>query len=107
VALAARAGRRRSAGAAHGLSDRTVTGTVEFMWDDGDHMLVNLEPDDPADPHTFELSGDVRTGVAGVLSEGQRVEVRFRPVEYEVIDPDSGPSESVRAEVLEVRVLRP
>lgn len=77
------------------------------MWDDGDHMLVNLEPDDPADPHTFELSGEVRTRVVGAFDEGDRVEVRFRPVEYEVIDPDSGPSESVRAEVLEVRVLRP
>jgi hypothetical protein len=87
------------------LSDRTVTGTVEFMWDDGDQVLVNLEPDDPADPHTFELSGEVRTH-AGAFGECDRVEVRFRPVEYEVIDPDSGPSESVRAEVLEVRVLR-
>jgi hypothetical protein len=107
VALAARTGHRLPAGAAHGLSDRTVTGTVEFMWDDGDHMLVNLEPDDSADPHTFELSGEVRTRVVGAFDEGDRVEVRFRPVEYEVIDPDSGPSESVRAEVLEVRVLRP
>jgi hypothetical protein len=89
------------------LSDRTITGTVEFMWDDGDHMLVNLEPDDPAGPHTFELSGEVRTRIAGALDEGDRVEVRFRPVEYEVIDPDSGPSESVRAEVLEVRMLGP
>jgi hypothetical protein len=88
------------------LSDRTVTGTVEFMWDDGDHMLVNLEPDDAGDPHTFELSGDVRARAAGAISEGERVEVRFTPVEYEVIDPDSGPSESVRAEVLDVRVLR-
>lgn len=107
MALAARAGHRFPAGAADGLSDRTVTGTVEFMWDDGEHMLVNLEPDEEADPHTFELSGDVRTRAAGAFSEGERVEVRFRPVEYEVIDPDSGPSESVRAEVLGVRVLRP
>ena len=30
------------------------------MWDDGDQMLVNLEPDDPADPHTFELSAELR-----------------------------------------------
>ena len=75
------------------------------MWDDGDHMLVNLEPDDAADPHTFELSGDVRTRVAGRFSEGDRVEVSFTPVEYEVVDPDSGPSESFRAEVLDVRAL--
>jgi hypothetical protein len=103
VALAARA---CHTGTAHGLSDRTVTGTVEFMWDDGDHMLVNLEPDDAGDPHTFELAGNVRARAAETISEGARVEVRYRPVEYEVIDPDSGPSESVRAEVADVRVLR-
>jgi len=82
-----------------------VTGTVEFIWDDGDHMLVNLDPDDPADPHTFELAGETRSRVPDGFEEGQRVEVRFRAVEYEVVDPDSGPSESFRAEVLEVRVL--
>jgi hypothetical protein len=87
------------------LNSRSVTGTVEFMWDDGKQMLVNLDPDDPADPHTFELSGEVRDRVPDAFSEGQRVEVRFRPVEYEVVDPDSGPSESFRAEVLDVRVL--
>jgi len=31
------------------------------------------------------------------------VEVEFRPVEYEVVDPDSGPTDSFRAEVLDVR----
>jgi hypothetical protein len=87
------------------LNPRTVTGTVEFMWDDGEHMLVNLDPDDPADAHTFELSGEMRDRVAGEFREGQRVEVRFRPIEYEVVDPDSGPSESFRAEVLDVRIL--
>jgi hypothetical protein len=87
------------------LTVRTVTGTVEFMWDDGEHMLVNLEPDDPADPHTFEVSGAVRDRAAGRLGEGERVEVRFEPVAYEVVDPDSGPAESFRAEVLDLRVL--
>jgi hypothetical protein len=87
------------------LTARSVTGTVEFIWDDGDHMLVNLDPDDPADPHTFELTGETRSRVPDGFEEGQRVEVRFRAVEYEVVDPDSGPSESFRAEVLEVRVL--
>jgi hypothetical protein len=85
------------------VTARSVTGTVEFMWDDGDHMLVNLDPDDPADPHTFEVTGDVRARVASGIAEGDHVEVSFRPVEYEVIDPDSGPSESFRAEVLDVR----
>jgi hypothetical protein len=87
------------------VTARSVTGTVEFMWDDGDHMLLNLEPDDPADPHTFEVAGDVRARIASGIAEGDRVEVTFRPVEYEVIDPDSGPSESFRAEVLDVRRL--
>ena len=87
------------------MSERTVRGTVEFLWDDGGHMLVNLDPDDPGDPHTFELTGALRDRVAGSLAEGDRVEVRFRAVEYEVVDPDSGPSESLRAEVLDLRVV--
>jgi hypothetical protein len=86
------------------VSIRSVTGTLEFMWDDGDHLLVNLDPDDPGDPHTFELSGGLRDRVAAAVTEGDRVEVLFRPVEYEVIDPDSGPTESYRAEVVDVRV---
>jgi hypothetical protein len=86
------------------VSIRTVTGTVEFIWDDGDHLLMNLDPDDPADPHTFELASGVRARVAKEFREGDRVEVEYRPVEYEVVDPDSGPSESFRAEVVDVRV---
>jgi hypothetical protein len=88
------------------LSARSVTGTVEFVWDDGRHLLLNLDPDDPADPHTFELSGALRDHALGELDEGERVEVRFEPVPYEVVDPDSGPSESFKAEVLGVRALR-
>ena len=84
---------------------RTITGTVELLWDEGDTMLVTLEPDDPADPHAFEVGGELREGLAGVLDEGQRVEVDFRAVEYEVVDPDAGPSESLRAHVEDVRVL--
>ena len=85
------------------MSTRVVTGTIEFIWDDGEHMLVNLDPDDPSDPHTFELAGGVRARVVDALDEGDRVEVEFRPVEYEVVDPDSGPTDSFRAEVLDVR----
>ena len=69
------------------------------------HMLVNLEPDDPADPHTFELTGELRDRVVNRLSEGDRVEVDFKAEPYEVLDPDSGPSESLRAEVVDVRVV--
>jgi hypothetical protein len=87
------------------LSARTVHGIVEFIWDDDGHMLVNLEPDDPADPHTFELTGELRDRVVDVLSEGDRVEVEFTAEPYEVLDPDSGPSESLRAEVVDVRLV--
>jgi len=86
------------------MSVRVVTGTIAFIWEADDSMLVTMEPDDPADPHTFELAGDLRQRLAGVLDEGQRVEVDFRAVEYEVVDPDSGPSESLRAHVEDVRV---
>jgi hypothetical protein len=86
------------------VSARVVTGTVEFIWDGDGHMLVNMDPDDPSDPHTFELTGDLRERMAEALEEGARIEVRFAAVPYEVLDPDSGPSESLRAEVLDVRV---
>jgi hypothetical protein len=87
------------------LSGSAVTGTVEFMWDAAGVMLLNLEPDEPGDPHTFEVTGALRERLAGSLIEGDRVEVRFDPVEHEVVDPDTGPTESLRAEVLDVRVL--
>jgi hypothetical protein len=87
------------------VSARIVHGTVEFVWDDNGLMLVNLEPDDPADPHTFELTGELRDRVVDVLSEGDRVEVEFKAEPYEVLDPDSGPSESLRAEVVDVRFV--
>ncbi len=88
------------------MTTRTVRGTVEFIWDDAGHMLVTLDPEDPADPHTFELTGALRDRLAGSLGEGDRVEVDFEAVPYEVLDPDSGPSESLRAEVLDLRVSR-
>jgi hypothetical protein len=84
---------------------RTVRGTVEFIWDGEDHLLLNLDPDDPGMPHTFELGGELYVQVSTNVSEGDRVEVDFIAVEYEVVDPDSGPSESHRAEVRGVRVL--
>ena len=87
------------------MSGRAVTGTVEFMWDGGGVLLLNLEPDSPGDPHTFEVAGALRERLAGALAEGDRVAVSFDAVEHEVVDPDSGPSETLRAEVLDVRVL--
>ena len=87
------------------MSSRVVTGTVEFIWDTDGHMLVTMDPDDPADPHTFELTGELRDRVAPAVSEGDRVEIEFNAEPYEVLDPDSGPSESFRAEVVDVRVV--
>jgi hypothetical protein len=80
---------------------RTVRGTVEFLWEDGDGVLVTLDPDDPADPHTFELPGEL----GAPLEEGSRIEIVYEPIEHEVVDPDSGPSETYRAAVREVRRL--
>ena len=88
------------------MTARTVRGTVEFIWDDAGHMLVTMDPEDPADPHTFELGGPLRDRLAGSLEQGDRVEVDIEAVPHEVLDPDSGPSESLRAEVLDVRVVR-
>ena len=67
-------------------------------------MLVNLEPDEAGDPHTFELSGEC--GERGPAQRGRPRGGAVRPVEHEVVDPDTGPSESFRAEVVDVRVLR-
>lgn len=84
---------------------QTVSGTIEFLWESDDELLVTLEPDRPGAPHTFEIAGALRERLAGALSEGARVEIEFIAVEHEVIDPDSGPAETFRAEVQDVRVL--
>ena len=87
------------------LGAQTVSGTVEFLWDSGGELLLNLEPNRPGAPHTFEVGGALRQRLAGMLSEGDRVEVEYVAVEHEVVDPDSGPSETLRAEVRDVRLL--
>ena len=56
--------------------------------------------------HTFEVSGTLREQLADALDEGDRVEIDFVRIEHEVIDPDSGPSDSLRPEVRDVRVVR-
>jgi hypothetical protein len=66
---------------------------------------VNLEPDRPGEPYTFEIAGTLRERLAGELTEGDRVEVEFVAVEHEVVDPDSGPSQTLRAQVRDLRVL--
>ena len=85
---------------------QTVTGTVEFIWETDEELLVNLEPDRPGAPHTFELGGPLRDQFGDALEEGDRVEIDFVATAHEVVDPDSGPSDSLRPEVLDVRVVR-
>lgn len=84
---------------------RTSSGTVEFIWEAEDSMLITLEPDDPNLPHTFELHGGLRRRFAAVLTQGDRIEVDFVAVEHEVVDPDGGPSDAHRAEVRDLRVI--
>jgi hypothetical protein len=85
---------------------QTVTGTVEFIWETEQEMLLNLEPDRPEAPHTFEVSGSLREELADILDEGDRVEIDFVAVAHEIVDPDSGPTDGARPEVRDVRVVR-
>jgi hypothetical protein len=85
---------------------QTVSGMIEFIWETDSELLLNLEPDRPGAPHTFEVAGRLREALADSLSEGDRVEVDFVAVAHEVVDPDSGPSDSLRPEVRDVRVVR-
>jgi hypothetical protein len=85
---------------------QTVTGTVEFIWETDKELLLNLEPDRPEAPHTFEVSGTLREQLANELAEGDRVEIDFVAIAHEVVDPDSGPSDGARPEVRDVRVVR-
>ena len=85
---------------------QTVSGVIEFIWETDSELLLNLEPDRTGAPHTFEVGGALRDRLADELAEGDRVEVDFVAVEHEVLDPDSGPSDTLRAEVKDVRVKR-
>src|SRR3954452_9162364 len=85
---------------------QTVVGTVEFVWETDQELLVNLEPDRPGAPHTFEVGGPLRARLADSIAEGDRVEIDFVAVPHELVDPDSGPTDGVRPEVQDVRVVR-
>jgi hypothetical protein len=85
---------------------QTVSGIVEFIWETDQELLVNLEPDRPGAPHTFEIGGRLRDQLEDSLGEGDRVEIDFIAVAHEVVDPDSGPSDGERPEVRDIRVLR-
>jgi hypothetical protein len=85
---------------------QTVSGIVEFIWETDQELLVNLEPDRPGAPHTFEVGGTLRERLADTLAEGDKVEVDFVAIAHEVVDPDSGPSDSLRPDVRDVRVVR-
>ena len=67
---------------------------------------MNLDPDRPEAPHTFEVGGSLRERLADTLAEGDKVEIDFVATAHEIVDPDSGPSDSLRPDVLDVRVLR-
>ena len=85
---------------------QTVRGVIEFIWETEDELLVNLDPDRPEAPHTFEVGGSLRERLADTLAEGDKVEIDFVATAHEIVDPDSGPSDSLRPDVLDVRVLR-
>jgi hypothetical protein len=91
-----------------GRADRvqTVTGTVEFIWETEQELLLNLEPESSSAPHTFQVGGKLRDRLADSLGEGDRVEIDFVAVAHEIVDPDSGPTDSLRPEVRDVRVVR-
>ena len=58
----ARAGRAAPA-ARYGLMEgrsQSVGGTVEFLWESAEEMLVHIEPDRPGAPHVFEIKGALR-----------------------------------------------
>jgi hypothetical protein len=84
---------------------QTVSGTVEFLWETDEQLLVNLDPDRPGAPHTLEVGGTLRSRLAEGLAEGDRVEIDFVAVEHEIVDPDSGPTDGLRPAVRDVRVL--
>jgi hypothetical protein len=85
---------------------QTVSGIVEFLWETDEQLLVNLEPDRPGAPHTFEVEGRLRDRLADTLAEGDKVEVDFVAIAHEIVDPDSGPTDSLRPDVRDVRVVR-
>lgn len=85
---------------------QTVSGMIEFIWETDQELLVNLEPDRPGAPHTFEIAGRLRDRLADTLAEGDKVEIDFVAVAHEIVDPDSGPSDGLRPDVRDVRVLR-
>ena len=85
---------------------QTVRGVIEFIWETEDELLVNLDPDRPEAPHTFQVGGSLRERLADTLAEGDKVEIDFVATAHEIVDPDSGPSDSLRPDVLDVRVLR-
>ena len=85
---------------------QTVRGTVEFIWETEDELLLNLDPEPPEAPHTFEVGGSLRERLADTLAEGDKVEIDFVATAHEIVDPDSGPTDSLRADVRDVRVVR-
>lgn len=86
----------------------TVAGTILFIWDSGDaadgHTMVNIEADNPLLPDTYELTGELRAAVIGLLEEGSRLEIDYLVVHHEFVDLDGITTDGHRPRVLEVRI---
>lgn len=90
-------------------NNKVVCGTLEIIWDSGDderQMLINIDPDIVGAPHTFELEGPLRDRVKNTISEGDRIEITYTPIEHELVDLETGRThESYRIKTTSVRLL--
>ncbi len=88
---------------------KTLCGTVRCFWGSSDgerHVLVNLDPDEPRVPDSWDLRDEHHDAVIDSLEEGSRIEIRYRVHHHEIVDPDSVQTlEGQRAEIESVRLL--
>jgi hypothetical protein len=88
---------------------KTLRGTVRCFWDSSDgerHVLVNIDPDEPRVPDSWDLWDEHHDAVIDSIEEGSRIEIRYRVHHHEIVDPDSVETiESQRAEIAAVRLL--
>lgn len=90
----------------------SITGEVSLLWQDldryqGDVLLLSLDTDEPLQPNTFEIAGDLARRLKdGVLAEGMRVRVDCRSEIVEVVNVENGEtSDEERPVVVDVVVL--
>ncbi len=86
-----------------------VTGTVDCIWDSSDsdeHMLINIEPDIEDCPNSFEIMGSLRDEIVADLTEGDRIELRYKTSHHEIVDPDSATTrDSSRTRLTAIKIL--